>query len=267
VPRLNIVAVVSRVLHFWLDVGFLARVAGIWFVVIALADLAEHLLATPDEQSWLTLMANLFNGIVTTLAYAACAIAVHRSILLNERPGQPRLGRPEICYVLRGILVFLPLILAIFLWMMGIAIWGGGVSAIPLMPMFPGSVSWVIGQLLVGVIVLPFALSLPALAIGNLEFYPRDGWRVIRGNFFRLVAAYLLAFSLPSLLIKLVALGVKMGIGFLGSSSAILVYATELLTAMLDTVLFAAALSCTYAALVRGDPELVLPPRDVEATS
>jgi hypothetical protein len=50
-PRLNVLAVVRRVLLLLFDFGFLIRVTGIWFVVIAMVDLIDLLLVSPDAKA------------------------------------------------------------------------------------------------------------------------------------------------------------------------------------------------------------------------
>jgi hypothetical protein len=180
-PKLNVLAVVKRVLLILFDGGFLIRAAGIWFVVIAAVDAIGFLFVPPGAALGLGMFLSIAIYIVKQLALAACAVAVHRAILLRESPFRLRLGRTEICYILRAIVVWLPfvglLILAVFI----------GTFVMPVVRVIAGIVAGV----LVAALVLPFALSLPALAIGNSEFDPGEGLDASHRNIFREIVTYL----------------------------------------------------------------------------
>jgi hypothetical protein len=265
VTKLNVIAVTRRVLLLLFDFGFLIRATGIWFVVIAMADLIEFLLVASGAVPALNTLASISNWIVRELALAACAVTVHRSILLRESPFRLRLGRTEICYILRGIVVWLPLVVPLMLVVV-ISVSTKSVTTAQIEELTATPVAWVITwtalNVLTAIVVLPFALSLPALAIGNPEFEPGDGLDVSFRNIPREIATYLLAFSAPAAVLGLLALGVTKPLALLGSWSGPIAYATNLLVTLLDTVLWAAVLSCTYAALVRRDPEFTTRPAE-----
>lgn len=262
-PRLDVMAVVTRVLLLLLDFNFIIRVTGIWFAVVAMADLIEFLLLSLGAGSLIRSLVGLAGSVVGALALAACAVTVHRSILLLEPPFRLRLGRTEVRYALRTIFVLVPLLIPVLV-VGTVALvtkipTRAQLEALVASPLAP-SIAWLSVTLLMAIVILPLALALPALAIGNEEFQVGDGWsRAFYGNFARATAAYVFAFATPSLVLSLVARGVVKILGSLGSWSGPLAYGTNLLVTFLDTVLWAAVLSCTYAALVRRDPEFTTP--------
>jgi hypothetical protein len=261
VPKLNVIAVVRRVLLLFFDFGFLIRATGIWFVVIAMADLTEFLLGSSGAVPGLNTLVSISNWIVRELALAACAVTVHRSVLMRESPFRLRLGRREVRYVLRSVVVWLPFVFLLTLLVV-ISVFTKSVTTAQLKELMATPVAWMItwtvANLLTAIVVLPFALSLPALAIGNPEFEPGDGLDVSFRNIPREIATYLLAFSAPAAVLGLLALGVTKALALLGSWSEPIAYGTNLLETLLDVVLWAAVLSCTYAALVRRDPEFTV---------
>jgi hypothetical protein len=107
-------------------------------------------------------------------------------------------------------------------------------------------------------VILPFGLSLPALAIGRRDFQPLDAADAVSGNGLRLVAVYWLVYLLPTTVIgwPVAWLTTLYQDGL--AAAALHVLINDLIL-VVDAVLFAAALSFSYAAIVQQRTDLLAP--------
>jgi hypothetical protein len=266
VRRLNVVAVVRRVFGTLLDGPLLLRATGTWFAVLVAAGVMEATIGpgvSPVARLGVALT-GLLKPIVEVIAFAACAVNIHRSILLAEPPALARFSGLEWRYIRRAIWVSLPFLLIILAIVVPLTL-NGYTDALralvsPSRPLAYAGISLVLG--LVGyAVILPPALSLPAVIIGRRDFGIRDGFAAVRGNVLRLFAVYLLAEFAPSLTIRLVAEALRHGILWLVPATSVLAKECGAIVGsaetILTTVLWAAMLSFAYAGLVEGRRELV----------
>lgn len=242
--KLNVGAVIRAVGGVVSDIGLVSRATGFWFaalVVIALIAIALNV-----EPSFLDL--------VGPIALVACAVNVHRFILLKEAPDLARLSRHEWRYLWRtfglavlGILVFL------LLRFTALAFWSG--SIVDIMERFglPSSVL----RSLVFLFILPGMLALPAAAVGRLDFTVSKAWTASRGNFLRLALLVFVLVVLPMAIAYVLLDGFVSGMMVRGDETLargidmVVFLAIEVLMA----VVWAALLSFAYKGLVEGDPE------------
>jgi hypothetical protein len=250
--RLKTGAVVRRSFGILLNIPFLARATGIWLVLLALGYLAIS--RVPAEHN---LIADVGYSLLLAIAAAAWAVNVHRFILLHEPPAPLRIKWTEIHYVLRAIWICWPVLLVVAAVGVLIAIFW---HSHPPPEVFTASpigrlAAWGTAGLIIFVMVVPLALSLPALAIGNKKFRPVDGFDAIAGNLWPFLAAYILVVFLPSALLSLAS----PLLGKHTDPAALLpdpvAQGIDVVVSLIGTVLFAAMLSCTYAGLVLQDSE------------
>ena len=196
-------------------------------------------------------------SLLLAIAAAAWAVNVHRFILLREAPAPLRIKWTEIHYVLRAIWICWPILLVVAAIVVLIAIFW---QSHPPPEVFTASpigrlAAWGTAGLIIFVMVVPLALSLPALAIGNKKFRPVDGFDAIAGNLWPFLAAYFLVVFLPSALLSLAS----PILGRHTDPAALLpdpvAQGIDVVVSLIGTVLFAAMLSCTYAGLVLQDSE------------
>jgi hypothetical protein len=283
VHKLDVAAVSRRIFGVLLDGPFLSRATGAWFAlltVIGWVTLAvkrwavDGVVAQPIGGTWATLAL-----IVDLIAVAARAVNVHRFILLAERPAPLRFGRTEWRYFWRGVWVFLPIILffialavAHFVFNLPIIFgllkgWSSALAG--RWGSYALALTWLGSQLVIGSVALPLFMSLPAVAIGRADFTMSDGLEVISGNFLRLLAIFLIAFTVPASAVELVANGIEKGISILATEPTFLLKVIEVAVEagreVLRTVMWAAMLSCAYAGLVERNRDLMISPQDADA--
>jgi hypothetical protein len=268
VHKLDIAAVTRRVFRVLRDGPFLYRVNVLWLVLVFFmrwSTLALEPGATDDGTR-----SSLYYGSVTLasvaelIAFAACAVNVHRFILLGEQPVPIRAGRTEWRYFLRGLWV-VPLV---FLLIIGVAVVDvalpsarisgmlGGITSTLAAPRwsYAGALAWLGVELAMGILLVPLYMSLPAVAIGRTDFMMTDGLAVIPGNFLRLLAIYAMACVAPIAIVGLVASGIEYGISIIVAGPAFLVgtikSAVDAGRDIANVMIWATMLSCAYAELV-----------------
>jgi len=250
--KLKTGAVARRSFGLLLDISFLVRATGLWLVLLILGFLAISRL--PAEHN---LIADVAYSLLLAIAAAAWAVNVHRFILLREAPAPLRVKWREIHYILRAIWICWPALLVMAAIGVLIAIFW---HSRPPPEVFTASpigraAAWGIGGLILFVIVVPLALSLPALAIGNKKFRPVDGFDAIAGNLWPFLAAYFLVVFLPSTLLSLASTMLGKHADPAGLVSDSVARGIDVVVSLIGTVLFAALLSCTYAGLVLKESE------------
>jgi len=146
----------------------------------------------------------LLSGLATILGAAIVAVALHRVILFGQRePGRLihlAFGKIELLFAVLPIILLVPVLLVSVLVLV-LAVLGGGVAAL--------MVVWYMMMVLWGVIIFIFvrlSVMFPMLVIeGRYQF--RQAWHLTEGNFWRLVALWLVVF-VPVLVIATVAAAV-----------------------------------------------------------
>jgi len=275
--KLDVAAVSRRVFGVLLDGRLLWRATGTWFVLLIVIGwsifalepwAAGDVVAKAVYHVWATLA-----GVVELAAFAACAVNVHRSILLAEHPVPIRFSRTEWRYFWRGIWVTLPLILLIaavamlsFVFVPSISDILKGMKNALAAPWwsYAHALAWLGAEMTGGIVVAPLFMSLPAVAIGRIDFTMSDGVEAISGNFLRLLAIYLIACSVPVTIVALIADRIGNGIAIFAAQPLFTFKAIEIVVEVgreiLDVVIWAAMLSCAYAGLVERDREHPTPP-------
>ena len=270
--RLDVAAISRRVLGILFDGPFLWQAAGTWFVLLILIGWCTlalepraggDVVAEAVSHVWTTL-----EGVVNLAAFVACAVNVHRFILLADHPAPLRFGRTEWRYFWRGVWVTLPIILLIAAVAMLSFLFPRSTSdtlssletglAAPWWS-YEHTLAWLGSEMAWGVIIAPLFLSLPAVAIGRFDFTMSDGLEAISGNFLRLVAAYLIAHVGPVTIVALIADGIDNAIAIIATELTFTFKAIEVVVKVwreiLAVVITAAMLSCAYAGLVEHDRE------------
>jgi hypothetical protein len=264
VRRLKVMAVVRRVFGVLTDGPLMLRAAGIPFIALAITDFAEAMVA-PGSSALSHIGATLMplvSLVVQFVADAACAVKVHRALLLAEKPAPTSTTGLEWPYIKRLLWVSLVFIPGLLVFGIVVSITGSldFIHALPARPLDSTWYSIALGAAFY-ILIVPPALSLPAVAIGRGAFGIRAGYAAARGNILRLFSVYLLSALLPMQGIRLVALGLQQGILWLFPATSLAATAGGAVAAsgptIVTTVTLAAMLSCAYAGLVEGRREFV----------
>ncbi len=257
-------AVVRRVFGTLFDGPLLLRATGTWFLVLVAVGAMKA--AIGSEASGLapfgSALISVLNVVVEFIALAACAVNIHRTILLDELPTPARASGLEWRYIKRLLWVTLPF---------------GGIVTLIVVPLsFTGSLDFlrtlssqplelarfsVATGVLFYIVLAPPMLSLAAVAIGRSEFGIRAGYAAVRGNYLRLFAIYVLSGVIPPQFLRFVAIGLRDGLLLLAPAASFLakvgVAAIQSAESVASTVMWAAMLSCVYGGLVEGRRDFI----------
>jgi hypothetical protein len=272
--RLDVAAVSRRVFGALLDGPFLCRAAGAWLVLLTAIGWVtltlERSVADGTVAQAVYLIIQIVAYIVEPVALAACAVNVHRFLLLAEHPAPLRVAGTEWRYVRRGVWVSLPIFLLIVAVAVVIVVFPSPIisdmlgrwtsAAAEPWWSYAHALAWLGAEVAAGIVVLPLFMSLPAVAIGRADFSLSDGIGVIRGNSLRLFAAFMIAVIVPTSVVGLAASGTENLLSDFAAEPTFLfkafAIAVEAGREVLGTVIWAAMLSCAYDGLVAHDREL-----------
>ncbi len=203
----------------------------------------------------------ILSGLFRAVAATACAVNVHRFILLNEPPASLRVSRVEWRYLLRVIWICLPFALAGMALAMMV---GFGLSSGKLQQFGLSARSVIIGlEVMCGLgaifFFVEFSLSLPAAAIGHGEFKASHGLDASDGNSLRLLVLALAGLAGPWLVGQACIAAIVFAIHDLptlvvSSTGFALMDALSLFQA----IVWAALLSFGYAGLVQRNPAFLV---------
>ena len=242
--RIFVGAVLADSLRVVCDLRFVARAAAVPFLFDLVGDVLHRLYANAAIS--LPALA------LVAIAGASLAVKTHRHILLHEPPGAANLGARDWRYLGRYIVIALPL-LAIFLAILLAAALATATVPIdiPLWVLVGGAVV-LLGILffaLFVLLVMPAALSLPALAIGNETFGAADSRTALTGN-----RSALFAIAAAVILVPLsLAIGLAFGLNAIDQTGIAVVEPVNALLQCFSEVGFSASLSFVYAGIVQGD--------------
>ncbi|MDB5410786.1 MAG: hypothetical protein JWL84_5698 [Rhodospirillales bacterium] len=267
-PRLDVIAASHRVFDTLLDVRFLWRATGTWLILETIVGWSTLALGRSGFSGGASVVIALSAYVVQAVGLTACAVNVHRFVLLAEQPTPLRAGWIEWRYLRRGLWVSLPTIfllaaatiIVIFPFPILSDLLGSWKRAIaePLWS-FAHILALLGYEVSIGLLILPFFLSLPAVAIGNVGFTMTDGIEAISGNFLRLLTLFLIAVAFPTTIVEFVTGGVESGLPISAAQpsfmeSAILV-PLETARQISFTVIWAAMLSYAHAGFIGRDEE------------
>ncbi len=244
-----VLAVLAAVLRVLTDRRFLVQAVPIPFAMMFAAEWASHAIASS--------IVHLAALIAVAIALASLAVRTHRHILLREDPSATALGGLEWAYLGRVIALYLPVFAAavVFVAIYVLLVTQEFLSSPTAHPVWPlyVSLAFIVGvvPVLVGVVVLPAMLALPALAIGRSQFGETDSRTTVKGNRLRILALAVIVWLLPE--IPLLAL--VLGAGEIVSANAIAMALLDGIGTTLGGILFAALLSILYAGLVEENAE------------
>jgi hypothetical protein len=254
---LNVSAILRGILSVLGNVRFLYRAALPWFPLLVFAGLTEVALPATYADAFIV---RAVRFALEALCVAAIAVNTHRFVLLDELPDSPQISKRELWYILRGIRVSLP-----FLWLVAAMLFPILFITSAGIPFNADAVIWrsiiVIAQvLLLGLVVVPRSLSLPALAIDAPRFTVVGGREAAAGNEPRLLFLTIILIG-PMLAYVPIADGsfflldpspswARLGVIF----DAILL---NPLVVTLETVGWAAMLSLSFAGLVEGNAKFL----------
>jgi hypothetical protein len=256
VPKLDVLAIIRRIVALFGDVPLLLRLAGAWLAITAAAGVVAGVLVpqAPGSFSLAFSASTVLTGALNALAITACAVNVHRFILLNERPAALRVSRLEWHYFLRGLWICVPFVILGMAVALGLAFI---FSSEPSRFIIPG------GMVIFGVgatfFLVQLSLSLPAVAIGQREFKASQGLDASNGNSLRLFLLAAISFAVPWLAGQLLV-GILLFLmrGLPAPVLAGVGLALGAALSLIETIAWAAMLSYGYAGLVRRDPAFVV---------
>lgn len=181
------------------------RISGFWLAITAMFDAATgwmqaswmaHVLTNPRARLDLalpvemTVLGNIDSAAVA-LASVSIAVAWHRLLLLDERPG--RSGGNLVTsapWLYVGAAIIICLLAAIPFLVLLLAMWAFGwtpASSETIEPQTPFLIAAAVAAYAAGIaILLRLCLLLPACATGDLTLTIRGAWRRSRGNSWRL---------------------------------------------------------------------------------
>jgi hypothetical protein len=257
VPKLDVLAIIRRIVALFGDVPLLLRMAGAWLAITAAFGWVTGALVPPQAPgSFPTVffVSTALTAALNALAITACAVNVHRFILLQEPPVPLRVSRLEWHYFLRGLWICVPFVV------LGVAL------ALALAFIFtsePSQPLITVGMVVFGVgatfFLVELSLSLPAVAIGQREFKASHGLDASNGNSLRLFLLAALSFAVPWLLEQLVIGGLLFLIrGLPAPLLAGVGLALGSAFSLVQTIVWAAMLSYGYAGLVQRNPAFVV---------
>ncbi|HEX4304068.1 MAG TPA: hypothetical protein VHZ78_14825 [Rhizomicrobium sp.] len=247
--KVKLGAVLAAILRVLADRSFLVQALPIPFAMMFAAEWVLH--AIP---STIVAFAAL---IAIAIAGASLAVRTHRHILLHENPSATSLGGPEWSYLGRVFVLYLPVFasalgfFALYVLFAGRAFIASPTSH-PIWELYAVPVFiFVVVPLLVGGLILPAMLALPALAIGRDQFGEKDSRAAVKGNRLRILALAAIVWLVPE--IPIFALAWVAG-QFI-AASIVAIALLDAIAAALGGILFAALLSIVYAGLVEEKPE------------
>lgn len=226
--------------------------AGGWSVLLFLAMLANSALHSHQIGSLTRLLGDIGSAAVTFLAFAGMAVNVHRRVLLGESPSLLRIGRSEMTYVWRALvmglfLVVVVLVLAL-LYFLGSYPLGSGLLGRILMGTLCACVA-----LFLLIECIGSVLVLPAAAVNKAGFRWSAAWEAAERNKLAILLVWMvceLPLALPSAALTAIDPWLASQAG--GSFVAEVV---RWIMAVAQSVLGAAWISLIFSGLVQGNPD------------
>lgn len=273
--KLDVAAVTRRAFGVMRDGLFLYRANVLWFALLFFmrwSTLALHPGATDGSiRTALSYGWAILSTVGELIAFTACAVNVHRFILLGEQPLPLHAGRREWAYFVR-ILLAMPLVFLVFIGgaILVVALPSAGLSGMldvvksalttPRWS-YAHALAWLGAELTMGILLIPLSVSLPAVAIGRDDFTMTDGLGAISGSFLRLLAVCAMACVAPIAVVKLVASSIEYGVSIVVPGPAFLLSmiggAVDAGRDLANVMIWAAMLSCAYAGLVERGHDIV----------
>jgi hypothetical protein len=245
--RVRIAATVRGAFDFATDLRVAAGCAGAWSLVLLAMAVIDW--ALDPQLRW---VGQLGAAPVAAIAFAGMAVNVHRRVLLGENPRLLRMGRREMAYIWRE-LVLAPFIVVaafilILLYFLGSYLLAMGFVGRILAGLLCACVAVFLVVEFVGCL-----LVFPAAAINRAGFRWSDSWEVAEGNKFAiLLVAVICAMPLALPALALVAVEPWLAARPVASLAA---EVARWMIHVAQLTLDAAWLSLVFSGLVDGNPE------------
>jgi hypothetical protein len=252
--RVRIGATVRGTFDFALTLRVVVGCAGGWSVLLLVAMLAGW--AFHSQMRW---FGEVGTRAATMLAFAGMAVNVHRRVLLGESPSLLRIGRSEMTYAWRtlvmGIFVAVMSLVLALLYFLGSYLLGNGLPARILIGILCACVA-----LFVLIEFIGSLLVLPAAAVNEASFRWSDAWRAAERNKLAILSVSVICWlplALPSA--ALIVIEPRLASWPGGSLAA---EVARWIMAVVESVLTAAWISLVFNGLVDGNPDFAVTSTD-----
>jgi hypothetical protein len=252
--KVRIGATVRGAFDIALDLRVVAGCAGVWSILLLVAMLVDWAF-----HSRMRGIGELGTTAVTMLAFAGMAVNVHRRVLLGESPSLLRIGRSEMTYVGRtlvmGIFVAVMILVLVLLYFLGSYLLGLGLPGRILIGILCACVALVLLTELIGCV-----LVLPAAAVSEAGFRWSDAWKAAERNKLAILSVWVicgLPLALPS--VALIAIEPRLAAWPGGSFAA---EVARWIMTVAQSILTAAWISLVFSGLVDGNPDFAVTSTD-----
>ena len=252
--RVRIGATVRGTFDFALTLRVVVGCAGGWSVLLLVAMLVDW--AFHSQMRW---FGEIGRTAATVLAFAGMAVNVHRRILLGESPSLLRIGRSEMTYAWRalvmGIFLVVVILVLALLYYLGSYLLGIGPPGRILMGILCACVALFLLIEFIGSV-----LVLPAAAVNKAGFRWSAAWEAAERNKLAILSVWVICWlplALPSA--ALVVIEPRLASWPGGSLAA---EVARWIIAVAESVLTAAWISLVFSGLVDGNPDFAVTSTD-----
>jgi hypothetical protein len=257
--RLRIGATIRGTFDIALDWRVFVDCAGGWSVLLLVARLGDLALHSLETGSWVRAFGELGGAAATLLAFVGMAVNVHRRVLLGESPRLFRIGRSEMRYAWRAVVIGFAFAAAGFalalLCYLGSHVLGVGLPGRILIGFFCACV-----MLYLMIEFIGSVLVLPAAAIDEASFRWSGAWQAAENNRLAILLVGVIC-GIPLALPSIALMAIDPWLALQPSGSLV----AEVVRWMIDVaawVIDAAWISLVFSGLVDGSPDFALPSTD-----